>query len=206
MERTKVILIGGTSHVGKSTLGQRLAEDLGWNYLSTDQLARHPGRPWKAGDREVPDEVVRHYMKLSLSELTNSVLLHYRSNVWPIVDAIVKSRLNNPFDLGLVFEGSAVLPDLYSMAEYPRVGAIWLTAADDLIAERIKLSSNYKAGSAAERRLVDAFLDRSIAFDRIVTDSAESNGQSVLDASSGQVFETLRSLSVTRLQSASGRS
>ena len=45
MPHIKLILIGGTSHTGKSTLARQLAEELGWNYLSTDQLARHPGRP-----------------------------------------------------------------------------------------------------------------------------------------------------------------
>jgi len=42
-----VILLGGTSCVGKSSLGQSLASSLGWDLLSTDQLARHPGRPWR---------------------------------------------------------------------------------------------------------------------------------------------------------------
>lgn len=194
MERIKLILIGGSSHVGKSTLGRQVAEELAWNYLSTDQLARHPGRPWKVGDHLVPGDVVEHYTKLSVPELVESVLLHYRSNVWPIIDAIVKSRLNNPFDLGLVFEGSAILPELYCMAGYARVSAIWLTAPERLIAERIKQSSNYETGTVAERRLVDAFLARSIAFDRTITDSAKSNRQLVLDASSVEVFETLRSL------------
>jgi len=193
MERIKLILIGGTSHVGKSTLGRRLAEERAWDCLSTDQLARHPGRPWKVGEGRVPDDVVQHYTELSVPELAESVLLHYRNNVWPVVDAIIHSRLNNPFDIGLVLEGSAILPDMCSMAEYARVGAMWLTAPDHLIAGRIKQSSRYETSTAAERRLVDAFLERSIAFNRIIKDSAESNGQSVVDASSGTVFETLRS-------------
>jgi 2-phosphoglycerate kinase len=46
INETRVILIGGSSHVGKSTLGQSLAAKLGWSYCSTDKLARHPGRPW----------------------------------------------------------------------------------------------------------------------------------------------------------------
>ena len=40
----RVILIGGSSHVGKSTLAQSLASKLGWRYISTDSLARHPGQ------------------------------------------------------------------------------------------------------------------------------------------------------------------
>ena len=195
MEPIKLILIGGTSHVGKSTLGRRLADVLEWNYLSTDQLARHPRRPWKVGHDRVPDDVVEHYTELSTPELVESVLFHYRNNVWPIVNAIVHSRLSNPFDFGLVFEGSAILPDLVSMAKYPRLSAIWLTAPDQLIEERIKQSSNYGISTAAEKRLVDAFLERSIAFDSILEASAQSNHQSFVDAGSEAVFDTLKSLS-----------
>lgn len=194
MEHVKVILIGGTSHLGKSTLGRRLAKERSWSYLSTDQLARHPGRPWKAGDDSVPDDVVQHYSNLSVPELVESVLLHYRSNVWPIVDAIVQSRLNNPYDRGLVFEGSAILPELVSIAGYDRVSAIWLSAPGHLIEERVKHSSAYETGTMAERRLIDAFIDRSVAFDRILTDSAGSNGLSMLDVSTEDALEKLRSL------------
>ncbi len=50
INETRVILIGGSSHVDKSTLAQSLTAKLGWNYLSTDNLARHPGRPWVNAD------------------------------------------------------------------------------------------------------------------------------------------------------------
>lgn len=39
----RVVLIGGTSNVGKSTVAQVVAERLGFECLSTDGLARHPG-------------------------------------------------------------------------------------------------------------------------------------------------------------------
>ncbi len=43
MERPeRVILIGGASHAGKSTLAGRLAEQLGWTSRSTDCLANIP--------------------------------------------------------------------------------------------------------------------------------------------------------------------
>ena len=45
-EDTRVILIGGSSHTGKSTAAREIAGRLGWSHLSTDSLARHPGRPW----------------------------------------------------------------------------------------------------------------------------------------------------------------
>ena len=50
----RVVLIGGTSHVGKSTASELLAGTLGWAHVSTDSLARHPGRPWKPAPEKVP--------------------------------------------------------------------------------------------------------------------------------------------------------
>lgn len=58
----KVILIGGALHAGKSTLAKTLALKLGWRYVSTDSLARHPGRPWKPKPNRVPDHVAEHYL------------------------------------------------------------------------------------------------------------------------------------------------
>ena len=40
----RVVLIGGTSNVGKSTVADEVAAKLGFERLSTDSLARHPGR------------------------------------------------------------------------------------------------------------------------------------------------------------------
>ena len=69
----KVLLIGGTSHVGKSTIAKRLAAQLGWNHLSTDQLARHPGRPWRNDELPVPSDVIAHYSRLTTTELVDAV-------------------------------------------------------------------------------------------------------------------------------------
>ena len=117
----------------------------------TDQLARHPGRPWRVDGGAVPEDVVEHYTKLSTAELVDAVLEHYQRNVWPIVDAIIHSRLNNPFDFGLVFEGSAILPEQVRNAGYARVRAVWLTAPHELITERIWHNSNYETSTTRER-------------------------------------------------------
>ena len=61
MNQPWVLLIGGTSHTGKTTLAQSLAQQLDRDCISTDSLARHPGRPWKISDKEVPSHVVDHY-------------------------------------------------------------------------------------------------------------------------------------------------
>ena len=109
---TRVILIGGSSHSGKSALSESIAANLGWNRISTDTLARHPGRPWRPEPGQVPDHVAEHYLSLSVDQLIKDVLHHYRVNVWPKVEKIVASHINDPSRGRLIIEGSALWPEL----------------------------------------------------------------------------------------------
>lgn len=58
------LLIAGTPHYCKSTLARRVGAALQWPVTSTDELARHPGRPWPR-----PPELVRKYYE-NLSDET----------------------------------------------------------------------------------------------------------------------------------------
>ena len=192
----KVLLVGGTSHVGKSTVAERIAAELGWRCLSTDQLARHPGRPWRNDGSRAPAEVVEHYGTLTTQGLVDDVLRHYRRIVGPVVDAIVQACVQNPFDSGLVFEGSAILPEL-AAARGDRVAAVWLTAPERTVGARIRRESGYGGRPAAERQLIDAFLERSLAFDRVIRRAAAAAGHPVLDVSAGDLeAELLRRVHV----------
>lgn len=73
--------MGGASRVGKSTLAQFLASHLQWNFCSTDKLARHPGRPWRTENREIPQHVARYYQRQSADVLLQDILYHYGKNV-----------------------------------------------------------------------------------------------------------------------------
>ena len=190
----KVLMIGGTSHVGKSTLSRRIADDVGWNFLSTDQLSRHPGRPWRDPGEDLPADVVEHYSTLTTRELTTSVLTHYSTNVWPIVRAVISTRLNNPFDLGLVLEGSAILPELASSIAQTGVHSVWLAASETLIRERVHASSAYPQRSKDARKLIDAFLGRTIAFQEHIERTIEPQEQQKLRADDHDTFLQLSAL------------
>ncbi|MGH3312924.1 MAG: hypothetical protein ACRDP3_20470, partial [Streptomyces sp.] len=74
MRDVRVVLIGGTSNVGKTTVAQEIADRFGFEQLSTDGLARHPGRPWRTPEWEVPAHVAEHYGSLTVDEMITSVL------------------------------------------------------------------------------------------------------------------------------------
>ena len=79
----RAVLIGGTSHTGKSTVSRALAERFGWICRPTDKMARHPGRPWQTAPAQVPAHVANHYRTLPVDKLIADVLRHYTDNVWP---------------------------------------------------------------------------------------------------------------------------
>jgi 2-phosphoglycerate kinase len=138
-DKTRIVLIGGSSHAGKSTLGRSLATKLGWNYRSTDKLARHPGRPWANNQAQsIPAHVTNHYKSLSVDALLLDVLFHYKKNVLPQIEAIVHAHLSNLSGDCLVLEGSALYPQLIKhLVEEKSVLGIWLNVSDRLLQNRI---------------------------------------------------------------------
>lgn len=185
----RVILIGGSSHVGKSTLAVSLAELLGWTRISTDRLARHPGRPWRSEPEKVPKDVAEHYLSLSIAELIEDVLLHYRSNVWPRVEDIVATHLRNGSEAGLVLEGSAIWPDFVKGMKLNNVRALWLTTSEEVFRERILRESGYRSKTSTERAMVDKFLERTLAYDALMRETVSRNGLILVDVQQHTVAE-----------------
>jgi 2-phosphoglycerate kinase len=157
-ENIRCILIGGTSNAGKSSVARHLADRLGWLHVSTDSLARHPGRPWKSKPEAVPEHVVEHYSKLSTDELIDSVLAHYR-NIWPLSEGLIRKHAEGETER-LVLEGSALWPELVSSLHLRSVAAVWVTASDALLQARIYRESQYDEKDAAGRALIDKFVGR----------------------------------------------
>ena len=176
MEDCRILLIGGTSHVGKSTLAQYLAAQLGWSCLSTDTLARHPGRPWQAPPQTVPQHVADHYQTLSVDALVADVLRHYRQNVWPLIENIVTTRAEDLSTDRLILEGSAILPERIVTLPTKNTAAIWLTASREFLAQRIYTESRYAAKSPPEKVLIDKFLQRTWQYNDLMLEDVKRLG------------------------------
>ncbi|GAA3757291.1 hypothetical protein GCM10023082_60260 [Streptomyces tremellae] len=165
-----MVLIGGTSHTGKSTVARAVADRLGFDRLSTDALARHPGRPWPTPEREVPPHVGEHYRTLTGDQLITSVLGHYR-RLWPRIEELVTARALAPADTaGLVLEGSALWPAEVARLTVPHTAAVWLTAGEDVLAARVHATSGRDRLPPAGRALVDTFLARTLRYQAVMLD------------------------------------
>ncbi|ARF66171.1 hypothetical protein B1H20_13570 [Streptomyces violaceoruber] len=184
-----MVLIGGTSNTGKSTVAGRLAERLGFEHRSTDGLARHPGRPWRTPEHEVPPHVAEHYATSAPDELLASVLAHYE-RLWPRIEGLITDRAR-PGSAGLVLEGSALLPERVARLTVPRTAAVWLTADDAVLRDRVRTAGRYARASEEERLLMDRFLARTHRFQTRTVEAVESLGLARLDVGGGRTVEEL---------------
>ena len=149
------ILITGTSHVGKTTFARRLADELRWNILSTDDLARHPGRPWPT----VRPAIAEYYERLS-SETIHWFLKVHHQNIWPVIRRKIKEEIHagRPF----IFEGSALRPEYLAALNPAFTASICLYAEDGFLEERMRREEGYSRVEAPHQSIIDKFIERSL--------------------------------------------
>lgn len=207
MRDVRVVLIGGTSNVGKSTVAQGVAEELGFECLSTDALARHPGRPWRTSEWEVPAHVAEHYGSLTVNELVASVFDHY-DRLWPRIEELITARASEDRgSTGLVLEGSALWPVRVARLQVPHTAAVWLTTDDSLVRARVHSAGCYEAATGEEQVLMDKFLARTERYQALMIEAIDRLGLACIDAGGGQSAEELADtvLAAVDAQTALGR-
>ncbi|MEM5477136.1 hypothetical protein [Pacificibacter sp. AS14] len=179
------ILIGGASHVGKSTLAKALGEALGWEVFSTDQMARHPGRPWP----KTRPHVAEFYNSLS-PESIFTFLLHHHDNMWPGIQRFLSDQhdAGNPY----ILEGSALRPEFLSKLPANQYARIFLTAPATFIEQRVRVNSGYVKLSSDMRSVVDAFVERSIRDNTSMIEAAEIHEIGCVDVSDPRNVERIQ--------------
>ncbi|MFD7746566.1 (d)CMP kinase [Streptomyces sp. NPDC059698] len=207
MRDVRVVLIGGASNAGKSTIAQEVADELGFECLSTDMLARHPGRPWRTPEREVPAHVAEHYGSLDVNELITSVFDHY-DRLWPRIEKLITARAaEDRGSTGLVLEGSALWPVRVARLQVPHTAAVWLTADDSVVRARVRAAGCYEAATGEERALMDRFLARTERYQALMIEAVDRLGLTRIDAGDGRSAEELADtvLAAVDAQTAPGR-
>jgi 2-phosphoglycerate kinase len=168
------ILIAGSSHVGKTTLAKRLAASLCLTMISTDGLARHPGRPWP----RVRPQVAEYYARLS-SETIYWFLRVHHENMWPGLKAMIEGEIQarRPF----VLEGSALRPEFIAPLVSDSIVGICLHADADFLRERMRVEAGYRQAGETERGLIDRFIERSLRDNLEMLRAAQENGLRIVD-------------------------
>jgi hypothetical protein len=103
--------------------------------------------------------VAEYYRLLSVDELVIDVARHHQ-RIWPRIKGLITSHATDSSTDRLILEGSALRPEYVARLGLDETAAVWLTASDGLLRERIHQASDYFQAAAAQQLLVDKFLGR----------------------------------------------
>ena len=176
------LLIGGSSHCGKSTLAQRVGEALGWRVNSTDNLGRHPGRPWLG----IPSQVEEFYEALTDDTVYWFLRVHH-TNFWPLLTRIIVDE--KAAGGGFVLEGSALRPESLATLDDPELLAVCLHAKPEFLTERMRTESGYAHRDARQQRLIDKFITRSLRDNQDLREAAKEHGIRSIDVADADGLE-----------------
>lgn len=169
------ILIAGTSHVGKSTFAARLTKVLGWDLISTDTLARHPGRPWPT----LRPAVAEFYSSLSPETIHWFLKVHHE-NTWPLVRQKIDSfRHNRRY---FICEGAALRPEYLAMLSTNPTECICFYADEDFLLNRMRSEAAYDLARRSLRHIIDKFIERSLRDNEELKASAQRNNIKLVNA------------------------
>ncbi|PSH62215.1 hypothetical protein CU103_20540 [Phyllobacterium sophorae] len=174
-------------------MASALAGKVGWRCMSTDRLARYPGRPWRQTTAGVAEHVAHHYLNSRANELLESVILHHRK-MSPLVAELIRTTVKDTGSGRLVLEGSALWPFITTGHGLKEVGAVWLTASSETLRSRIYEGSGFLTADEKGRALISRFLERRLLFDQRTAQLVRDHGCRVLDVDEYTAEELIGSI------------
>ena len=149
----KVILIGGSPRVGKSTAAALLASKLLRPCISTDDIGEALQsvldiNPMKGYD--YPD----YYVQRSPQQLIDDIVA-YHKKVEPAIARLVE--VHSAWGSPLVMEGWALYPELVRRIENEQVFSVWLIAGEGLLEQRVRENTSF----SGNEKVVANYLHRS---------------------------------------------
>ncbi len=174
-----VLLIGGTSGIGKSSAARALAQRYSVPFLELDDLRI-------AAQAMVPRDALPalhafvetpNYRETSSSEALTEKLLSVGRTLWPAIDAVISKHVH----LGerVLMEGDALIPEALAPHSQQAVATVFLY--DDLDTIKARQMERDRHGKAAET--IDADAAFSFAYSEEIRKQAEQCGFPVLRAS-----------------------
>lgn len=180
----RVILIGGPSGAGKTTLGAALAARLGITSLSVDDLVvaaravttptTHPGL-WAMNRVPWPE-----YFTDSSPEDLQADATRRHEATWPMVKAVIEKHASAPGS-AVVIDGWHIRPSYVAELDLDNVWAGWIVPAPEVLEARERaLMPEFYGHSSDPERMLGNFLARSHWFTDLVEREATELGMNVL--------------------------
>lgn len=169
-----VLLIGGPSGTGKSSIAYKIAEYYGVNVLEIDDL--HTAVKMASTKKDYPAihywDTGADWMEIGVLDNVNW-LTEVSKEMMPVIKEIVNRHIEE--DLPVIIEGDFIHPDLAIACESPEVRSIFVCEPDIN-----QIVENYQKREGGEPQLYRAQI--SIGYGNKIKEYCEKHGGKVLDA------------------------
>lgn len=201
MELAKVILIGGAPMSGKTYLARKLAAELQYCCLSTDDAVQavrsvttpesHPGFHIMAGV-----DYKEYYINRSIDELIADAERQHHAS-WPALEELI--RIHVTWGEPAIIEGWGFLPEPVSQLDVPSVQSLWLVVEEAVLERRIRNAKSFLEGASNRENLIKQFLARSVWFNSHIKDKCSALGIPVLRSSVDETVEDIAKMAMNTL-------
>ncbi|MCF7957983.1 MAG: hypothetical protein K9M57_05985 [Phycisphaerae bacterium] len=170
MNNLKIVLIGGAPMVGKTTVGLKIAMELGFGYLCSEDLADGIIAVTNRNTHESLHilEQVDHreyFMSHSAARMVSDAQTRNKA-CWPAVERVIMNHMNY---LGpIVIEGWDILPHQVRKLQVEGVAALWLTAGKDVFEQRVMQQEDYFVNTTGMEMFMQRFIERSVSYDELI--------------------------------------
>jgi 2-phosphoglycerate kinase len=201
MTTPTVILIGGASGAGKTTLASALASRLGSDSMSADDLFiaaktfttphTHPGMHVM----NVPN-YIDYFTNSTVDKLTADATEQHQA-FWPVIERVIRFRLleHRP----IVIDGWFFRPKWISELNLDNVRSFWLVADSQVLEKREREQGTWERSSNPEQ-MIQNHLGRSYWYNDLIRRQAEELGSEILHQDGTVSVDSLCDTIVDRLE------
>jgi len=183
MSMPKVILIGGSPRVGKSTAAALLASKLLRPCISTDDIGEALQSVLDIGPMKgypYPD----YYAMRTTQQLIDDII-SYHKELEPAIASLVQKHAawGDP----IVMEGWALYPELVRRIENEKVFSVWLIAGEGLLEQRARKSTSFSENET----VVANYLARSHWHNKTMLEQCKAGNRNYIRVELGMTTEEI---------------
>lgn len=187
----KVILIGGSPMVGKSTIARIMASKMMWSCLSTDDIGEILQTAIKINPM-CDQNYIDYYTNTDIDKLIEDIKL-YHSQLQPAISRLIDihSTWGNP----LIIEGWAIYPELLKNIDCTFVDSVWLISDKKLLEKRLETNINFHSQTNESHKWLEKYLARSLWHNNLLLQQCKLQNKKYLcvngDESPDDLIETI---------------